>query len=147
MMKTTENNQNRANSMINVNHPNNNNQKINHESENEKTKESAGLEFNRSHSSANLNSFFENYVNASKSNHDVMPTNEAKDQNLDNNNNKKEEEKKEANTMNVEPMESELSQKNDGPFSDRNDETDTEKAEGYVSAMDNIIKMTSVNIF
>lgn len=54
------------------------------------------------------------------------------------------EEDKEANAMNIEPMESELSQKGDAPFSDKNDETDTEKAEGYVSAMDNIIKMTSM---
>jgi len=140
MMKTTENNQNRANSMMNLNHPNNNN-KISHENENEKAKAPAGLEFNRSHSSANLNSFFENYVNASKSSHNVTPAKEVKDQNLDNNN---KEGKKETNTMNIEPMESDLSQKGDAPFSDRNDETDNEKAEGYVSAMDNIIKMTSM---
>jgi len=130
-MKTAENNQNSAN-VINFT-----NDHTNHQDSISSSK--LPLELNRNHSSANLNSFFENYVSASKTANTSNESNNNNKNNSDNNNTNNSKDyssKKDNNT--------DTHNKEDHPTTEDKDETDNEKAEGYVSAMDNIIKMTSV---
>jgi len=101
------------------------------------SKSSTGNELTRNHSNANLNSFFENYVTTSKPNLDKQnsnsndPNQKEDFMNIDINNN----------STDNNPNDNDNDNNNNNS---NTEEIDGEKAEGYVSAMDNIIKMTSV---
>ncbi|ORX87579.1 BRCT domain-containing protein [Anaeromyces robustus] len=139
LLKSNENNQNgntnNNNTNNNTNNDNNNNNNNNNSAMNDKN--SKGKDLTRSHSSANLNSFYENYVIASKSNENNNNSNE-------NNNNNENNSNENTNNDNDNNKIESLSKNDDKMSIDNSDENNNEKAEGYVSAMDNIIKMTSM---